>query len=459
MFWNKKKDADGVVQTTAGGLKKGHWALRFVGFILMVPVNLIKVLFKKKAKRVEGVAGDAVSEDVENSNAESSVMALPAVLDSKEKTEEGQLEEGGDFQNTEPEPEEKKKMGLFGRIIWTLNIIGVLYFVYFLGFTVPLGPNEGAVRKNILFGISDVAVSGPGRVFRIPWLQSIVPMDCSIRYAEFIPEVKVVLGEYFDEVVPNTGLRMPNKSNTYVQVRLVVPYKPYKEPKYNKDGKLIHGGPYQLNLRTGLKTDRISKNVNNIIETEAIKFFGGLSQDGFYLPDPKNPENNYLHQKNQKLLEKLREIWAPDGIEILDCLLETFYFEDKNIEQKIFEKNLQVVEEELKTARLAQMTKEAELRRVDAEGLARVGAEKQRGLSEANAIEAEANLYFTQKSSLGLTAVNNAIASQTQQREKAVEGVGGERLIKIRKAQVMSNIMSSGIINGNPIEMITKEVK
>src|SRR3989339_424218 len=85
MFWNKKKDADGVVQTTAGGLKKGHWALRFVGFILMVPVNLIKVLFKKKAKRVEGVAGDAVSEDVENSNAESSVMALPAVLDSKEK--------------------------------------------------------------------------------------------------------------------------------------------------------------------------------------------------------------------------------------------------------------------------------------------------------------------------------------------------------------------------------------
>src|SRR3989339_20376 len=130
MFWNKKKDADGVVQTTAGGLKKGHWALRFVGFILMVPVNLIKVLFKKKAKRVEGVAGDAVSEDVENSNAESSVMALPAVLDSKEKTEEGQLEEGGDFQNTEPEPEEKKKMGLFGRIIWTLNIIGILYFVW-----------------------------------------------------------------------------------------------------------------------------------------------------------------------------------------------------------------------------------------------------------------------------------------------------------------------------------------
>ena len=153
---------------------------------------------------------------------------------------------------------------------------------------------------------------------------------------------------------------------------------------------------------------------------------------GNILVENEQARKKYVEEKSS--LELLNEALNPVGIEVGEVLVRQFHYMKKyeaKISSKVLQRQLEIANRELAKA----ATVEADVKKIIAEGQAGVKVETERADKEKRILESEARRYQREKEAAGNLLMKNAEAEGQRLVNKAVEGVGSERIVGIEMAK------------------------
>ncbi|MBP9837493.1 MAG: hypothetical protein KBC84_02155 [Proteobacteria bacterium] len=257
----------------------------------------------------------------------------------------------------------KKYLRITSSILILLIITATPIF-YIFGFVVP--PNYIGVRVNYFsFGVLEQGYShdglNSGLHLRVPGISEIILLPRGFQYVSLNSEA-----QNSDLSLAPIEVRTANSSTVKTDVTLVlrlfedvnqneVSNAPLKSidlegldyaPKERK-----HGGP--KDLITFFKEDLILQltKFSQIAQNEVLNKLNKLSTNDFYNPSLR--EQAALDSN-----EDINKIINPHGMELWTTLIRRYNYDDKEIDNQIFAKNIQIQTEKLRTAQtqLAEVT-------------------------------------------------------------------------------------------------------
>jgi regulator of protease activity HflC (stomatin/prohibitin superfamily) len=179
--------------------------------------------------------------------------------------------------------------------------------------------------------------------------------------------------------------------------------------------------------------------VGNLYETALVapradvylrQALGRLNAEQFY--------NGFVRRAaSQEAFEALSADLAQNGIQVWNVLVRQFTY-DAGYQAVIEERKIQDQTRYLELAQGTAAIQEAEKRRVEAEGTARIGVERERGLAEIRRIAADADLYFRTRVAEGNLLVALAEAEGARLEQEALRVPGAENIVGLEMAQVLS---------------------
>jgi regulator of protease activity HflC (stomatin/prohibitin superfamily) len=204
---------------------------------------------------------------------------------------------------------------------------------------------------------------------------------------------------------------------------------------------LEHGGPTDLITKIGLADRQWDERINTIASGELRRSLGRLSTADFYNPKARMAAVlDALHNTRREL--------APFGIRIESILLRRYTYESERINDAIFGKNLQEVEERLNAAKSLFAKAAAELADVEAKLDAEIRTTRMRGENAATVLRSEGDLLEAQKRAEADLLVAKAQAEVDRLRAGALTRVGAANLLAAREMAPIIDSLRGGIVVG-----------
>ena len=202
-----------------------------------------------------------------------------------------------------------------------------------------------------------------------------------------------------------------------------------------------HGGPAELfNTYTDNRHQQFTR-VAQSSENEIKKSLSKLSTTNYY--DPVARETKVLEAQ-----EKIEQATGPAGIEIWGTLIRRYVYRDQNIDDQIFEKNLQEQKERLNSTFSALSKEKAETERVIANWDAKISVLKVEAETAASVIKSQGNLYEATQRAEGDLKVAEARARVDAEKARVLSDVAGAEVYVAREILPFLATINGGVVSG-----------
>ena len=301
-------------------------------------------------------------------------------------------------------------------------------------FTTEVAPSEFAVRQVFLGpkkGVQD-DIYGPGLHFVMPGYERL----------HTFPRRMLVLEFNDDEVTASTdaliapSIRIQTSEGYQVTVDCTIAYRiadPYKLITAVGPGNL-----YEASLMIP-RSDKVLR-----------QKLGELNAEQFY-------QGHLRRQKAEEARELLQADIEADGIQVWNVMVRHYRY-DSRYQEAIEQRKIQDQTVFKNRAEAVAANREAEKNRVLAEGSAAIAVEKQRGSSEIQRIEADADLYYRETVAKGDLEVALAEAEGTRLENQALQAPGASNMVGLKMAEVLQNaqiivVPTDGPGGVNPLDL------
>lgn len=212
----------------------------------------------------------------------------------------------------------------------------------------------------------------------------------------------------------------------------------------DKDG---HGGPYSLLVNVGTTPDQWVQLIRTTTNKHLVEALKGLTAEDFYNHKKRRP-------CEERGAEALRRSLASVGIEVGSVLLRRFAYENRQIEEAIFQKNLQQVEHVLgiMKRRLAEEETITAKRIADIEQEISVVTKNAQVRADAIREQAQANLMKARVE--GEAIVTLARADIDRQRAQLLANTEGADMYVARQLTPLLSSLKGGVLTDiNPYDL------
>jgi regulator of protease activity HflC (stomatin/prohibitin superfamily) len=242
--------------------------------------------------------------------------------------------------------------------------------------------------------------------------------------------------------VGNPPLKVKTKDGVPVDIDATIMIRLFTENKFSVDGKsLIHGGPSNLLLDVGMSPDEWYRNIVAATNKHLGEALKRLNADDFY-------DYKLRSQMVKRGETALRETLAKTGIEVGHVLLRRFSYEDEQIEESIFKKNLQQVEYVLGVTN----RKLAEELNITAKEIADLDRQievlKKNADVKSQAIREQAKAELVKAEAEGEAMVMLARAEIDEKRAKLLANTRGADIYVARQLAPVLGTLKGGLISG-----------
>jgi hypothetical protein len=323
----------------------------------------------------------------------------------------------------------------FGTLVLSL-LAALVAIAFFFGTVVPVG--AVGVRK-IAFGPRQGLLTTslpPGYHWTIPGYSTIYPVPQAVRVLDFDRDVQGNPSSF-------GSLDVPTTDGTTVDIDVSILYRFFA--KSGTDGEQIHGGPADLINKVGATEAQWSKYLAQAADNELKRSLGALSTVDFY--DPKAREERVT---NAEL--SLQNALAPLGIKVESVLLRRYTYREE-IDQAIFKKNLQELESAYNKVAGDFAAAQRDVNKVAVDGDVAIQNLDKQGVSEAEKIRSEGDLYKRQKVAEGNLLVAEAKAAVDKMRADVLSQVGSDVYVALQLAQVIQTLKGGVVSNIDPYDL------
>ncbi|MDF1564856.1 MAG: SPFH domain-containing protein [Deltaproteobacteria bacterium] len=329
--------------------------------------------------------------------------------------------------------------GRRGRSAGLLVLIAITTVLFYRACTQYVPPHQFAVKESKYFGGIQEGVYEGGQLYfqgfgvtyhRFPKTWQVLDFNNN--------EYEKMLEDELEGYNNEGALVIPSSEGFRNSFEMTVIYR-IKDPSIviDKERGVGMGRLYEKHVRT--KTAPALKEA-----------FGRLQAQELYDVDKRHPPTI----EAKKLLN--HEL-NPVGIEVGEVLVRRFRYipsYEEKISAKVLQRKLQIANEEQAKA----ATEAALVRKINAEGQAKVTIEVQRADKERRIILSEAELYQRQKDAEGRLLVEQAEAAGQEMVNKAYEGAGSNRIVGIemaKKASAIKKVYMTACEDGgiNPMDL------
>lgn len=318
--------------------------------------------------------------------------------------------------------------------IASLTVAALAAAVFIFGSVVPVG--AVGIRK-IAFGPKQGLLHRslePGLHWTIPGYSTIYQVPQTVRVLDFDRDLKANPGSF-------GSLDVPTTDGTTVDIDLSLLYRFYPSP--SQDGS--YGGPIDLINRVGATDAQWSKYLAQAADNEIKRALGSLSTVDFY--DPK------ARQERVAVAEKaLRDVVRPLGIRLEGVLLRRYTYREE-IDQAIFKKNLQELESAYNKVAGDFAEAQRDVNKVASDGDVAIQNLDKQGVSEAQKIRSEGDLYRRQKVAQGELLVAEARANIDRQRAEVLALAGGDTYVSLKLAEILKTLKGGVVSDIDPFDL------
>jgi regulator of protease activity HflC (stomatin/prohibitin superfamily) len=318
----------------------------------------------------------------------------------------------------------------------TILIVAALVVVAFVfGTVVPIG--TVGVRK-IAFGPKQGLLTKPltpGFHWTVPGYSTIYRVPQGVRVLDFDRDIQA-------HPASLGSLDVPTTDGTTVDIDVSILYRFYNA-EGSADG-LTHGGPADLLNRVGATEPQWSKYLAQAADNELKRSLGALSTVDFY--DPKSRQDRVSHAERA-----MRESLAPLGIRVEAVLLRRYTYREE-IDQAIFKKNLQELESAYNKVAGDFAEAQRDVNKVAADGDVAIQNLDKQGVSKAEEIRSEGDLYRRQKVAEADLLVAEARAHVDKLKSEVLAQVGSDTYVALQQAQVINTLKGGVVSNIDPYD-------
>lgn len=315
-------------------------------------------------------------------------------------------------------------------------VVAVVVVAFFFGSIVPVG--SVGVRK-IAFGPKQGLLTKslpPGYHWTIPGYSTIYPVPQTVRVLDFDRDVKANPSSF-------GSLDVPTTDGTTVDIDVSILYRFFE--RAGTQGAQAHGGPADLINKVGATEAQWSKYLAQAADNELKRSLGGLSTVDFY--DPKAREEKVLGAERS-----LQESLAPLGIKVESVLLRRYTYREE-IDQAIFKKNLQELESAYNRVAGDFAKAQRDVNKVAADGDVAIQNLDKQGLSEAEKIRSEGDLYRRQKVAEGELLVAEAKAAVDKMRADVLSQAGSDVYVALQLTHMLQTLKGGVVANIDPYDL------
>jgi regulator of protease activity HflC (stomatin/prohibitin superfamily) len=291
---------------------------------------------------------------------------------------------------------------------------------------IAFGPRQGLLEKPL----------APGFHWTIPGYSTIYEVPQTVQVINFDRDVKVHPGSF-------GSLDVPTIDGTTVDIDVSVMYRFYS--KAGTDDERSHGGPNDLINNVGATDVQWSKYLSQVADNQLKRSLGALSTVEFY--DPKAREERVVLAENA-----LRDSLAPVGIQVEGILLRRYTYREE-IDQAIFKKNLQELESAYNKVAGDFAEAQRDVNKVEVDGNVAIQNLDKQGVSEAEKIRSEGDLYRRQKVAEGDLLVAEARADVDKQRSDVLAKAGSDVYVALQLAKLLATLKGGIVANVDPFDL------
>lgn len=321
--------------------------------------------------------------------------------------------------------------------VWQSILSGigfVLAAVFVIAFTFGTSVPPGAlgirqVKLGPGQGFSTEALS-PGYHWSVPGYSVVHVLPAAVRVVNLNREAK--RGE-FDAVDVQTS------DGATVDVDISILNRLFTEAG-TVDG-MEHGGPRELVISLGLSPAIWNERLRAITAGELRRTLGRLNSADFY--DPGKRESALTEAEAE-----VKKAVAPFGLKIEGILLRRYTYRSERINDAIFQKNLQEVDERLNAAKSRLAEAKAELEEVAARLDARIETLKVEGENRASVLRAEGDRLDAELRAQGDLLVTQARADIDRQRAEVLSEGRSSQLLVARELAPLLGTLRGGVVSG-----------
>lgn len=351
--------------------------------------------------------------------------------------------------------------GSIAGAIWGLVLLSIAALIPYFIFGKTVLPNQIGVRQNY-FSFLYVLKKGysaeglaPGLHWQIPGVSDVILLDRDFTFIHFSGTDQNADDKFRSlDILTTDGPKVTtdiavalrlfdstDESAGASETPLAYEALPESDVPLTRALKLAHGGPRQLiDTYTGdvaSYRNRIAKRAENALKSELSE----LSAAGFYHPALRE-------QRALDAQEELAKTLAPDGVELFGVFIQRYLYEDTNIDQNIFEKNLQDQTERLNAAASEFAAAQALTEQVSANWDAKITDLKVSGESAVRVIRSSGDLERAKKVAEADLLVAEARARVDQSKAEVLSGSTGAENYLSREMAPILGTLKGGIITG-----------
>ena len=347
--------------------------------------------------------------------------------------------------------------GVLGILVTVALLIAVGVGCVFYVFGQIINPNEIGLRQNY-FSIPGIVEEGyserglrAGLHWKIPGVSTIHLLPRDFQIINFNKKA------YPDAVLNMPQLEIPTTDGSKVKTDLTLIVRLFEEPvTFPEPPKRVlvpegedvplpeaaprsHGGPRELvnNYRT--KPAEQLRLLASFME-EAIKnSLSMLSTTDYYNP---------VLREHSALLatEQINEKINPDGIQLWGTLIRRYVYSERNIDDAIFNKNLQEATEKLNAAERALEQARAKTEMTRANWDAQIADLRVEGEQEKAVITSEADRYEVEKTAIGDRSVQEAYAEVDKAKNRVLTDTPGADVYIAREMTPLLSTLEGGVV-------------
>ena len=294
------------------------------------------------------------------------------------------------------------------------------------------------VRK-IAFGPKQGLLSGslpPGFHWTIPGYSTIYEVPQTVQVVDFDRDIQNLPTSF-------GSLDVPTTDGTTVDIDVSVLYRFYAG-QGSESGRR-HGGPADLLNSVGPTNIQWAKYISQVADNELKRALGALSTVDFYDPTARDA-------RVQVAETALAEHLAPLGIKVESILLRRYTYREE-IDQAIFKKNLQELESAYNRVAGDFAEAQRDVNKVEADGNVAIQNLDKQGVSEAETIRSEGDLYRRAKIADGGLLVAQARAAVDKQRNEVLSRAGSDVYVALQLAQILSTLKGGIVSNADPYDL------
>lgn len=291
---------------------------------------------------------------------------------------------------------------------------------------IAFGPKQGLLAKSLKPGFH-WTVPGYSTVYRVPQ---------TVRVLDFDRDVQANPSGF-------GSLDVPTTDGTTVDIDVSILYR-FSGSTGEREG-ITYGGPADLINNVGPTEVQWSKYLAQVADNELKRSLGSLSTVDFY--DPKAREERV---KNTE--KTLRESLAPLGIQVESVLLRRYTYREE-IDQAIFKKNLQELESAFNKVAGDFAEAQRDVNKVAADGDVAIQNLDKQGISQAEQIRSEGDLYRRQKLAEGALLVAEAKAAVDKMRSEVLSKAGSDVYVALQLAQLLGTLKGGVVSNLDPYDL------